>query len=164
MAMMSYDWRLPFLLTEQRDGYFTKLKLQIESFHLRHGKRVVLMAHSMGGMLVHYFFQWVTTPKEQGGGGGASDWVDVHVESYANIAGALLGVPKAASALLSGEMRDTSILLGTIGDIAEQLFGRKLRKGMFATWGALWASKCCMGRSIRFVACIGAIQVHFLAH
>lgn len=139
MAMMPYDWRLAFALTEERDGYFTKLKNQVESFHERHGERVVIMGHSMGGNIVHYFFKWVTTPKEQGGGGGEADWVDKHFESYINIAGALLGVPKAVSALLSGEMKDTANLLGTIGDIAEQLFGRKLRKDMFSTWGALWA-------------------------
>jgi phospholipid:diacylglycerol acyltransferase len=97
------------------------------------------MGHSMGGVIIHYFMKWVTTPKEEGGGGGGTDWVDKHIESYVNIAGALLGVPKAVAALMSGEMKDTSILLGPVGDIAEQLFGRKMRKDMFATWGALWA-------------------------
>jgi len=139
MAMMAFDWRLAFPLVEERDGYFTKLKNQVEMFHDRHGEKVVLLSHSMGGVVVHYFYKWVTTPKEEGGGGGGSDWVEKHLESYVNIAGALLGVPKAVAALMSGEMKDTSILLGPAGDIAEQLFGRKLRKDMFATWGALWA-------------------------
>jgi phospholipid:diacylglycerol acyltransferase len=65
--------------------------------------------------------------------------VEKYIESNANIAGPLLGVPKAVSALLSGEMKDTSMLLGPVGEIAEQYFGRKMRKDMFATWGALWA-------------------------
>lgn len=139
MAMMSYDWRLPNQITEKRDGYLTRIKLQVEAFHERHGERVIIMGHSMAGTVVHYFFQWVTTPQSEGGGGGGADWVDKHVETYVNIAGALLGVPKAVAALMSGEMKDTSDLIGTVGDIAESYFGRKLRKDMFATWGALWA-------------------------
>lgn len=124
---------------EERDGYFTKVKYAVESFHERHGEKVVIISHSMGGVLVHYFLKWVTTPKEEGGGGGGTDWVEKYIESNVNIAGALLGVPKAVSALLSGEMKDTSMLLGPVGEIAEQYFGRKMRKDMFATWGALWA-------------------------
>lgn len=139
MSMLAFDWRLAFPLVEERDGYFTKVKYAVESFHERHGEKVVIISHSMGGVLVHYFFKWVTTPKEEGGGGGGTDWVEKYIESYVNIAGALLGVPKAVSALLSGEMKDTSMLLGPVGEIAEQYFGRKMRKDMFATWGALWA-------------------------
>ena len=49
----------------------------------------------------------------------------------------MLGVPKAASALLSGEMKDTN-LLSELGGLVESLFGRKKRHELFSSWGALW--------------------------
>ena len=138
MSMEAYDWRLAFPLLEQRDGYLTKLKYKIESFHKTSGKKVIISSHSLGGILVHYFMTWVTTAERDGGGGGGKDWVDKHIHAYINIAGAHLGVPKAASALLSGEMRDT-IIMGAVGSLVEQWIGRKLRRDLWSSWGSLWA-------------------------
>ena len=138
MAMMSYDWRLAFPILEQRDGYLTRLRFTIEAFHETTGEKAVIMSHSMGGSLVLYFFKWVTTEKKHGGGGGGSDWVEKYVHSFVNIAGTLLGVPKTVPALLSGELKDTAALLGALGSMMEQYFGRKMRKDMWSTWGSLW--------------------------
>merc|ERR1712226_335714 len=129
MSMEAYDWRLSFPKLEERDGYLTKLRYKIEAFHTSTGEKVVLTSHSMGTQLVHYFFNWVTADKANGGGGGGPNWVDEHIHSYVNIAGTLLGVPKAASALLSGEMSDT-VVLGPIGAMVEHVFGRQLRKNL----------------------------------
>lgn len=139
MSMMSYDWRLSYPLVEKRDGYFTKLKYQIEAMHKTAGKKVVIAAHSMGSPLMVYFFTWVTKDEKDGGGGGGSDWVDQHVHAFVNIAGPMLGVIKAAPALLSGEMRDTSLFAGVFGSMIEEFFGRRLRKDLWNTWGSLWA-------------------------
>lgn len=117
MSIEPYDWRLAFPLLEERDGYLTKLKFKIEAMKKTTGKKVVIASHSMGGMLVHFFFKWVTTPEVDGGGGGGKKWVDEHIHAFSNIAGSHLGVNKATSALLSGEMRDT-VILGTIGAMA----------------------------------------------
>jgi hypothetical protein len=130
MSMEAYDWRLSFPALEKRDGYMTKLKFKIESFHKISGKKVILTSHSLGAILVHFFMQWVTTPERLGGGGGGKDWVDKHIDTYINIAGAHLGVPKAASALLSGEMRDT-IFMGTVGALVEQWIPKRVRKRLF---------------------------------
>lgn len=138
MAMMPYDWRLAFPILEERDGYLTRLKSQIEDLHRTTGRKVVLTSHSMGALLVHYFFAWVTTPERHGGGGGGQRWVDQHVHAYVNLAGSHLGVPKAATALLSGEMSDT-LFLGTMGSMVEQFFGRKLRRDLWSSWGSLWS-------------------------
>ena len=138
MIIEPYDWRMAFPLLEERDGYMTKLKYQIEAMHKSSGKKVVMTSHSMGAQLCHFFFKWVTTKEQEGGGGGGKNWVDEHVHAYINIAGSHLGVPKAASALLSGEMKDT-VLMGPVGTMMEQFFGRKLRKDLFNTWGSLWA-------------------------
>ena len=81
MVMQPYDWRLPFPLLEERDGYFTNLKLRIEGMHKTRGKKVVLATHSMGAMVVHHFFGWVSTSETKGGGGGGQKWVDQHIHT-----------------------------------------------------------------------------------
>lgn len=50
----------------------------------------------------HDLRRWVESPHY---GRGGPDWVDKHVSDWVNIAGTLLGVPKAMAALVSGEMR-----------------------------------------------------------
>eukprot|EP00980_Cylindrotheca_fusiformis_P011278 scaffold2597_cov116-Cylindrotheca_fusiformis.AAC.6 len=129
MSMETYDWRLSFPKLEERDGYLTKLKYRIEAFHSSTGKKVILASHSLGAMLVHYFFGWVSEQDK--------DWVDKYIHTYVNIAGSQLGVPKAASALLSGEMSDT-IIKGPVGTLLEQFLSRKARRTLFASWGSLY--------------------------
>lgn len=138
MIMMSYDWRLRFDMLEERDGYFTKLKMNIEALVKTQKSPVVLTSHSMGSQIVLYFFKWVTTDESLGGGGGGSDWIDHHILKFVNIAGPLLGVPKAVPALLSGEMKDTAALLGPMGMMVERVFGRKERRKLWNTWGSLY--------------------------
>lgn len=138
MTMEPYDWRLSFQMVEKRDGYLTKLKSRIEAMHKTNNMKVVLATHSMGAMLVHYFFAWVTTPEHQGGGGGGKDWVDKHIHTFVNIAGSHLGVPKAASALFSGEMSDT-VLTGMMANVVENFYSRRRRRDLWTTWGSLWA-------------------------
>lgn len=138
MTIVPYDWRLSFPMLEKRDGYLSRLKSEIENMHRVTGKKVVLTSHSMGALLTHYFFAWVTTEAKKGGGGGGKKWVDEHLQSYINIAGSHLGVPKAATALLSGEMSDT-VFLGTMGSMVEQFFGRRPRRDLWTTWGSLWS-------------------------
>jgi len=138
MAMQPYDWRLPFHLLEERDGFFTDLKNKIEAIHKTTGEKVVLATHSMGAQVVHHFFGWVTSSEKEGGGGGGKKWVDKHVHTYINIAGSHLGVPKAATALLSGEMSDF-VFAGRMATMVESFFGRRLRRSLWSTWGSLWA-------------------------
>ena len=95
MIMMPYDWRLSFSMLEKRDGYLTKLQMNIEAMRKTTGELVVLTSHSMGSQIVLYFFKWVTTDRKDGGGGGGHDWVEKNIAGFVNIAGPLLGVPKA---------------------------------------------------------------------
>ena len=139
MSMESYDWRLSYPLLEVRDGYFTKLMHKIEAMHKTTGRKVVIAAHSMGSPLMTYFFAWVTAPEREGGGGGGQLWVENHVHSLINIAGPMLGVPKAITSIMSGEMKDTTVLMGTFGSMLEQFFGRRRRKELWSSWGSLWA-------------------------
>lgn len=138
MVMQPFDWRLPFTLLEERDGYLTNLKYRIEAMHKTTGKKIVLVTHSMGAQVVSHFFGWVTASEKQGGGGGGKKWVDKHLHTYINIAGSHLGVPKAATALLSGEMSDT-VFAGRMASMVESFFGRRLRRDLWSSWGSLWA-------------------------
>lgn len=140
MSLESYDWRLAYPALEERDGYFTKLKMKTEFFRKTTGKKVVLASHSMGSNVVHYFLAWVETPESQGGGGGGKNWVDQHIQTWANMAGPLLGVPKAVPSILSGEMKDINVMHGIFGPtVMEQFFGRKLRQELWSSWGSLWS-------------------------
>jgi phospholipid:diacylglycerol acyltransferase len=126
--MEAYDWRLGMKILEDRDHYFTHLKHKIEAYYETAGQKVILTSHSMGAIVVHYFFAWVTEEESRGGGGGGKKWVDKHLHAFVNIAGAQLGVMKATSALMSGEMSDT-VFMGGIGSVVERLIPRKARKG-----------------------------------
>lgn len=138
MSMMSFDWRLGYRNLERRDGYFTKLKHTIEGHYETTGEKVVLISHSMGGTVTHYFLQWVVAEKRYGGGGGGKNWVEMFIHSWINLAGTLLGVPKATPALLSGELKDTAVISPQLGSILENYFSREWRKELWTSWGSLY--------------------------
>ena len=88
--------------------------------------------------MVNYFLQWVTADVKYGGGGGGKAWVDKYIHAYVNIAGTLLGAPKAIPALLSGELKDTAAVFVQFAPLLEQYFGKKWRKNLWNTWGSLY--------------------------
>ena len=138
MDMMTYDWRLAYPLLEARDGFLTDFRLKVERYVQKTGQKAVLLGHSMGNLVVLFFLRWVTEPTERGGGNGGEDWVERHIESFVNVGGPLLGVPKALSAILSGEMEETAVL-GKLGDLLEAYLSSKKRKDLIATWASVWA-------------------------
>ncbi|KAK3825905.1 MAG: Lecithin:cholesterol acyltransferase-domain-containing protein [Benniella sp.] len=134
MHLASYDWRLSFANLETRDHYFSRLKSSLELSLKVTGEKHVLVAHSMGSLVLFYFFKWVES--EQGGNGGPN-WVKDHVHTFVNIAGPMLGVPKTLAAVLSGEVRDTA-QLGVVGAyVLEKFFSRRERADLFRSWGGL---------------------------
>ncbi|GAA6053369.1 hypothetical protein JCM3770_004134 [Rhodotorula araucariae] len=131
LSLASFDWRLSFYNLEVRDHYFSRLKMSIE-FNLNvHGRKTVLVSHSMGSSLLLWFFKWVEAPEF---GNGGPDWVEKHVSDWVNVAGTLLGVPKAMSALLSGEMRDTVEINQAAVYLLERFFSRSERAKLFRSW------------------------------
>jgi phospholipid:diacylglycerol acyltransferase len=144
LHVASYDWRLSPERLEIRDGYFTKLKKSIEGLKETENEKIALLAHSYGDTLSRYFLEWVESPK---GGKGGSNWVSEHIANYVNIAGPTLGMPKAVSTLISGEMRDTAILNElemTIGPListfVEKLIGNLEEVTLvFRSWSSLWS-------------------------
>ncbi|CCD25430.1 phospholipid:diacylglycerol acyltransferase NDAI_0F01110 [Naumovozyma dairenensis CBS 421] len=136
MITASYDWRLAYLDLERRDRYFTKLKRQIELFYDSTNEKAVLVGHSMGSQIVFYFLKWVEAEGPHYGNGGPG-WVDKHIASFVNVAGTLLGVPKAVPALISGEMKDTIQLNALAMYGLEKFFSRKERVQLLQTWGGI---------------------------
>ncbi|KAM0793391.1 hypothetical protein ACM66B_000844 [Microbotryomycetes sp. NB124-2] len=131
MHLFSYDWRLAFYNLEVRDKYFSRLKAQIEFNKHVLGKKTALLSHSMGSVVVLWFFKWVENPEY---GRGGNDWVETHVADWVNIAGTLFGVPKAMAALLSGEMRDTVEINAAGVYLLEKFFSRQERAKLFRSW------------------------------
>ncbi|EEB08035.1 phospholipid-diacylglycerol acyltransferase Plh1 [Schizosaccharomyces japonicus yFS275] len=157
MLTASYDWRLSYYNLEVRDNYFSKLKMFIEQSKRSHGKKIVLISHSMGAQVTYYFLKWVET---EGYGNGGPNWVEEHIEALINVSGSLLGAPKTLSTLLSGEMKDTAQLnmfsvygLEKFFSRAERAkmarsmggVGSMLPKGGSAIWGnEFWVSNLCL--------------------
>lgn len=82
MLSASYDWRLSYANLEERDKYFSKLKMFIEYSNIVHKKKVVLISHSMGSQVTYYFFKWV---EAEGYGNGGPTWVNDHIEAFINV-------------------------------------------------------------------------------
>eukprot|EP00842_Homolaphlyctis_polyrhiza_P005037 jgi/Hompol1/5534/HPOL_002005-RA len=130
----SYDWRLSFTNLEKRDRYFTRLKAFIEqSFHTT-GQKSVIVAHSMGNLVFMHFLNWVQSDL---GGRAGSDWPDKYLKHWVNIAGPMLGTPKALPSLLSGETRDSAILNPYAMGLLEQVLPRSDRAALFRSWGSM---------------------------
>lgn len=136
MLSAAYDWRLAYLDLERRDGYFSKLKLSIEASKKHTGKKTYLVGHSMGSQVILYFMKWVEASGPVYGNGGSS-WCNDNLAGFIDISGSLLGTPKAISALISGEMKDTVQLnqLAVYG--LEKFFSRKERVDMLRTFGGV---------------------------
>lgn len=131
LSLAAYDWRLSYLNLQYRDAYFSRMKAAIEHNLRVTNRKTALVSHSMGGTITLWFLKWV---EAEGFGNGGSDWVERHIEAWANIGGCMLGVPKAMAAFMSGEMRDTVELNPAGVFMLEKLFSRQERAKLFRTW------------------------------
>lgn len=134
MYMASYDWRMNAENLEKRDKFFTNLKFQVEvmlqdSFHNPNHEKVVVMCHSMGSNVWFYFMKWVEDDA----------WIEKHIHAVSNIGGPMLGMPKSLSAVLSGEIKDTSKLgvFNELFEFTDNGLSKSSRTQMFQTWGCL---------------------------
>lgn len=136
MITAAYDWRLAYLDLEKRDGYFSKLKLQLELNKRLTGEKLYLIGHSMGSQVIMYFMKWVEAEGEYFGNGGPN-WCNDYLGGFIDISGSLLGTPKTIPALFSGEMKDTVQLnyLAVYG--LEKFFSKKERVDMIRTFGGV---------------------------
>jgi hypothetical protein len=105
-----YDWRMPPMYLEKRDGYFSGLCRTIEeTYHDNGNKPVVLLAHSMGNNMAHYFTNWVLNngdKVQQIKGAVKSNgeaWLDKYVHSLFGIGGPYLGASEALRSCITGD-------------------------------------------------------------
>mmetsp|Transcript_64682 Transcript_64682/g.179953 ORF Transcript_64682/g.179953 Transcript_64682/m.179953 type:complete len:677 (-) Transcript_64682:41-2071(-) len=129
MYMASYDWRLSFADLERRDRYFTRLRQQIETLVSMNEQKAVVIAHSMGGNVWHYFMQWVTHRIDR-------NWVNEHIASEILISSPLLGLPKAYYSLLTGDNRDFATM-GSFSAVVNHFFGPSTRRSLWRTCSSL---------------------------
>lgn len=136
MISAAYDWRLAYLDLEKRDGYFSKLKSQVELTKKMTGQKSILVGHSMGSQVIFYFMKWAEAKGEFFGNGGTS-WCNDHIEAFVDISGSSLGTPKTIPALISGEMKDTVQLNALAIYGLEKFFSRRERVDMLRTFGGI---------------------------
>ena len=138
LYMAAYDWRMDLVEQERRDKYYTKLKALIETVKRSTGRKVALVAHSHGSLVIHHFMKWVEADSQRVqdgfGGDGGRDWVDKHIKTIVNVAGPMLGAAKFASCIVSGEMRDTAQLGKFESFLVDTLLNKKERASLFRTW------------------------------
>lgn len=125
--LAGYDWRLSMSNLQVRDHFYSELKSRIQLNKEIFGKKTVLISHSMGGTVGFYFLKWA----EHNLG---ARWVDDHIDSFVNIAGTMLGLPKAMAALMTGEMRDTVQVPSMLSYLLERHFSSQERAQLFRSW------------------------------
>ncbi|KAG8890015.1 hypothetical protein FRB98_001450 [Tulasnella sp. 332] len=124
LELAAYDWRLSYsnLEVEIYCGVFQQ-----------EAREKGCTCRTFYGIHCRYAFllKWV---EAESGGNGGKDWVDKHIEAFVNIGGPLLGVPKAMTAFLSGEMKDTVEVNPAGSYVIEKFFSRKDRATLFRSW------------------------------
>ncbi|CEQ38692.1 SPOSA6832_00160 [Sporobolomyces salmonicolor] len=154
LLLAAYDWRLAYYNLEVRDRYFSRLKAAIEFNLAINEKKTVLVSHSMGSSVILWFFKCVPDlPSTQENLpltllSAATDGSNPPITAKAAPIGStgtyptgstLLAlssarVPKAMSALLSGEMRDTVEVNVAGAYLLERFFSRTERAKLFRSW------------------------------
>lgn len=132
MFTAAYDWRLSFSNLENRDRYFSKLKMHIETAVRTSEKKAVIISHSMGSQVFFYFMKWISM-EGSGFGNASKDWVNEHIHTWINVSGSMLGTPKTVPALISGEMKDTAQLNAFSVYGLETFFSKKERAQILRT-------------------------------
>lgn len=106
MAAAPYDWRIPPRYLEKRDHFFSQLVKIVETMVKRTDHKVVLLSHSMGYRVVHYFIEFVKKNIPDG-----QTWVDTHVQFLLPISPIFLGSPRPLKAVLIGDKMDMDTFL-----------------------------------------------------
>eukprot|EP00471_Norrisiella_sphaerica_P011197 CAMPEP_0184504416 /NCGR_PEP_ID=MMETSP0113_2-20130426/52455_1 /TAXON_ID=91329 /ORGANISM="Norrisiella sphaerica, Strain BC52" /LENGTH=642 /DNA_ID=CAMNT_0026894061 /DNA_START=590 /DNA_END=2518 /DNA_ORIENTATION=+ len=115
LLVAPYDFRLAPRQLEERDGFFTRLKQQIENanradkvkFQKKHpGMRsrvvqrgLMIIAHSMGNPIYRYFEAWI---KYTLGEARGRKWLDNNVNTFIAVGAPILGAQFAVQAAISG--------------------------------------------------------------
>ncbi|PRP88451.1 hypothetical protein PROFUN_03168 [Planoprotostelium fungivorum] len=93
-----YDWRIPPHIMEERDRYLSRLAVDIRMLYENTGKPVVVIAHSMGNKVFHYFCNWASRQPSLG-----IEWLQKHIHTFMAIGAPWIGSPKMIRGAASGE-------------------------------------------------------------
>jgi len=88
-----YDWRVAPYRLEERDGYFSELQLIIEEMVRNTGNKVVIIAHSLGNRVTHYFSRWAERKLGR-------QWWTENVDNWVALGPLWLGAPKLLRAMV----------------------------------------------------------------
>eukprot|EP00531_Pseudo-nitzschia_arenysensis_P006332 CAMPEP_0116134330 /NCGR_PEP_ID=MMETSP0329-20121206/10587_1 /TAXON_ID=697910 /ORGANISM="Pseudo-nitzschia arenysensis, Strain B593" /LENGTH=808 /DNA_ID=CAMNT_0003629031 /DNA_START=132 /DNA_END=2558 /DNA_ORIENTATION=- len=135
---MPYDWRLAPSINEKRDQYLTKMIARIERMYNENDKLpIVLVCHSMGAKMGHYFLNFAKAHKGQ-------EWLDKYIHTYMPVGAPHGGVGCAVRTGITGKGLDDMVdaLVGNISDGLQMyrrwscgnwLMPRMLPNGVFPT-------------------------------
>ena len=117
-----YDWRLPPMCTEARDGYLTQTMEKVEKmYHDNGGLPIVMCCHSMGSRMGHYFLNFCLREKGRA-------WIDKHIHTYMPV-----GAPHCGAPLT---MRLAATGAGLIGFVEDSLISLDEGLIMYRSWGS----------------------------
>ena len=90
---------------EERDAFFSKLKADMERAVQQNRRPAIVIAHSMGNLVLQYFMAWLeaTQPRTW------RAWIDRHLWCYVGLGAPLLGAVGALKPTLTGETFGLSI-------------------------------------------------------
>jgi hypothetical protein len=112
-----YDFRLPPTLLQERDNYFYKLMVNIETAvqdlrrkYIQASSKlatplpmrtfgVVVIAHSLGNNVFRYFLEWL---KHEKGAFHWEEWIRTHISVYFAVGAPMLGANEPVKAMISG--------------------------------------------------------------
>lgn len=83
-------------MLEERDLYFTELKQMIQQLVHDNKQKVVVLAHSLGTRVFHYFLLWIENTVGR-------HWIDEKIDLWIPVGPLWLGAPKSIRATVSGE-------------------------------------------------------------
>jgi hypothetical protein len=165
LHLASYDWRLRFDLLEERDGYFSQLKAQVEQMaRMAGGEPAVFVTHSMGYNVFVYFLNWVHSRaatgtqcpqlpdrerqerearypqlEKDGALPPACDgwWARRYIKAWYNLAGPGAGTAKGLPAYFSGQMSSNADLGPIMGTIIEHTLPKRELRSLWRTFQSM---------------------------
>lgn len=129
MAVMSYDWRLSPRKVHDRDGFFFQLRNSLRFLCQKNRRRAVVVSHSYGATVAVAFFRWAEQRE--------SGFMDRHVAYYINVGGTVMGIGKAASALLFGDAKDTLSIPVPARKMLDTFVSQESRSRFTRSWSCL---------------------------
>jgi len=96
-----YDWRLPPIVLQKRDSYFTETMEKITHLYRQsNNSPVIILCHSMGCKAGHYLFNFVRYHLGEVDG---QNWLDKYIHSYVPVGAPHIGAPKSVRVVMDGE-------------------------------------------------------------